>query len=406
MPIYLSKHEGTGGKIKETPESFVVEEILSNGAVLMPNRHYQAEDLGLVPAPSSKFTTFVLQKRNWNTVQALIAIAKRLQRGKKSISYAGTKDRVAITVQLASIYGIKPEELERVKIKDISINGAWLGQRVELGSNIGNRFEVRISQCKRPENAEKVLQELEGRVANYFDKQRFGMRGNNAEIGLLIIKGELEEAAMKFLSDIGGERNENAREARRELAETGDFKRALENFPKYLKPERQMLAYLAKFGKDYANAFRRLPRGILIMFIHAVQSLIFNTELEERISAGDFSSEIYAPSSPLGFPDMLNLSNSGEFPVSNIVGYGTEKLNDYENKILEKLGITKEDFKIKWMPELSMKGSFRPLIIKAIGIELGQIGSDVELKFSLPAGSYATVFLREITKEESDAYES
>ncbi len=61
MLNYLSKHEGTGGKIKETPENFVVEEILGNGAVLMPNRHYRAEDLGLAPDPNSKFTTFVLQ---------------------------------------------------------------------------------------------------------------------------------------------------------------------------------------------------------------------------------------------------------------------------------------------------------------------------------------------------------
>ena len=66
-----------------------------------------------------------------------------------------------------------------------------------------------------------------------------------------------------------------------------DFKEALKYFPEYLKYERMLLEYLARFPDNYANAIRKLPRSISLMFIHSVESYIFNKELEERINEGE-----------------------------------------------------------------------------------------------------------------------
>jgi len=116
------------------------------------------------------------------------------------------------------------------------------------------------------------------------EEQRFGStRRNTHLIGLKILRGRFDEAAHLFLCDTKGEENQQATQARKDLEETGDYKKALKEFPKYLRLERKVIAYLEKYPGNYANALRRLPRSILLLFIHALQSHIFNQSLSQRI---------------------------------------------------------------------------------------------------------------------------
>ncbi len=407
--LTLSKSSGTGGRIKEFPEDFIVKEITSGGVTLEPGVRYDAQGVGDIENPQGKFSTFVLQKKDWNTIQALITIAKKLGRGKKSVSYAGTKDRKAISVQLASIFGVLPEAVEKVRVKDISINGAWRSDGVEMGDNIGNAFEIIIRDVANVDAASQTIEELGGRMPNYFDRQRFGDRLGNAAIGLDLMNGRFEQAAMRILTDTTGETNVAASEARRKLAEDMDFTKALEYFPRYLKSERGMLQNLAQYG-NYAGAIRTLHRGISIMFIHAVESLVFNMALEQRVRESDFESGIFCQTSAYGFPNPEKItSERSEFPAGALVGYQTEDsaMDERTKKAMERLGITKESFRIKSMPELSMKGSCRPLLapVKRLIME-NQGDSSVKVSFSIPSGSYATVMINEITKSDNLDLES
>ncbi len=399
---YLSRTSGTKGMIKSSPEDFLVKEITANGFVLSPDVNYTAQEIGEQEIPNGKFVNLVVQKRDWETINALVTIAKRCNRGRKSISYAGTKDRRAVTVQLASIFGVTPQALQSVSIKDIKINGAWKGNQVELGSNLGNAFEVRITNAENAENAGKIIEELNCRMPNYFGEQRFGIRGNNAEIGMHIMRGELELAVMEFLTSTCNETSEKAIEARKKLADERDFSAAAKYFPRYLKAERTVINELAKNEKDFANALRKLPRGILIMFIHAVQSDIFNREVDERIHCKDFSSEKNCAENFYGFPDVEKVSGEGKYAVTDIVGYDTkeEDMNDYCKNIIEELQLKPEEFKIKSMPELSMRGSCRPILVNAkdLNYSIDNEQKTVKLSFSLPSGSYATVLLNEMMK--------
>jgi tRNA pseudouridine13 synthase len=400
--LNLSKGSGTGGAVKSSPEDFIVKEILQNGRILECDKAYTAAELGQEEAPEGKFTTLVLQKTNWNTIQALTTIAKRLGHGKGSISYAGTKDRTSVSVQLASIYGTTPEKVMEVRMKDIKINGAWLSNGVELGSNLGNAFAVRIREARNPENAGRIIEELDGRMPNYFDKQRFGSRLNNAKVGLRIMKDDFESALDIFLTDSSNEENRAAIEARSRLAEEDDYKAALEYFPRHLKGEITAIAYMAQYDNP-ANALRKLPKGIRIMFIHAVQALVFNLAVEERIKGGDFESSTYCKENFYGFPDVESVGESRtRFSCESLVGYETDakQISDYAAEAMEKLGVGKDDFKIKGMPELSMKGAFRPIIapVKDLSYETSDA---LKLGFSIPAGSYATILLNEVTKSET-----
>ncbi len=400
---FLSGSRGTGGTVKNAPEDFVVMEITGNGTVLGTDTEYSHEALGDSGSEEAKFTRFILQKRDWDTVGALTAIAKRLGRGRKSIGYSGTKDKMAVSVQLASIFGVSPEQLKGIRIKDISINGAWKGNEVELGSNIGNAFRIRVRNAEDAEAAGRTIEELNGVFPNYFDRQRFGYRLNNFRIGRLILEDKPAEAMMAFLADTSNEDNAGAHEARKRLADEQDFRSALQYFPRHLKYERIVIDYMSRYDNP-ANALRKLPRGILLLFIHAVESGVFNAVLERRLRSTDFDTGLYCRRNFYGFPDIdaITHEREGAYAVSPIIGYETkqEYIGEYEKAVMETMGISCDLFKIKSMPELSMKGTFRALLAPAKGMSCAREGGTLTLGFEIPSGSYATVLVNEITKTD------
>ncbi|MGC9132141.1 MAG: tRNA pseudouridine(13) synthase TruD [Candidatus Micrarchaeia archaeon] len=393
--LFFVKQANGKGRIKEKPEDFLVEEITKEGEVLEVDKKIEKKD------EEGDFIVFVLQKKLWNTYQALLKISKVLGRGKKAFGFAGTKDRKAITTQLASFYKVEKERLLSIKIKDIKINGAWRSKNcIRLGDLLGNRFEIfvktnDISDVLSTLNEFKNLQKF----PNYFGPQRFGSRGNNFEIGLKLLNREFEPAAIEFLCSIKNETNAQAIEARKKLSEEMDFKKALEYFPMFLKYERKMLNFLSRQPRNFIGAFRTLPRNINLMFIHSVQAELFNEVLEKKVKEGSLEKEkIRCEANFYGFPDTNKISEKGIFPLGNLIGYKS-MLDSYEEEALKKYSISKEDFLFKEFPEISQKGKLRALVAPVKELEIKEKENGISFCFSLPNGSYATVFLSQFFKE-------
>ena len=411
--LRLSRGRRVAGAIKASPEDFVVNEITQNGTVLSQKEH-SFEELGL-KGGSGSFAVFVMRKRNWNTIQALKEAARSCGRGAGSIGFAGTKDRAAVTTQLCSIFGAQPERVAGLHIKDIEILGAWKSSSgVRLGELLGNRFEisVRTAEPEAAGLASALNGELGGLFPNYYGEQRFGSRNSNVQIGLHMLKGELEDAAMLFLASAENEELEESISARRRLAEEGNFAKALEYFPRYLKYERTMLASLSTAPTDFAKAFRSLPRQLLLMFVHSVESHIFNMALEERIRSGDTTprhGSMCCTANFYGFPDTGRTGQydpskkEQQFELGNIIGYTTSSasISDFERGELEKLGISAEDFRVRRITEANSKGAYRPLFAPYRDYVQRMDESALRLGFSLPAGSYATSLLNEFVDRAS-----
>ena len=393
---YLSNIRGVGGSLKASPEHFVVEEMTSDGTVLEVGRKIERADEALETenAADAKFTYFVLQKRSWDTHGALRAIGRQLGCGIKRFSYAGMKDRQALTTQLCGVYGFAPERVMGVRVKDIEILGAWpAAEKVRMGELMGNRFTVVVEGVEEGAAGRvgEICSDLNLRVPNYFGEQRFGMRGNSHKVGECILRVDFEGAVNEYLTGSGDEsteENSEARGARRKLAEEKNFGEALKYFPQHLKYERMMLEHLARTPTDFAGAIRRLPRGIMLLFVHAFQSHIFNRVLSERISAGEVNSE-------------TAVSETG-----NLVGADTAP-TEREKKVLEELRIEPENFRLKHMPELGSKGTERQLLagLREFSFEMlersegeGRAG---RFRFMLGPGSYATAVLREFVDLKS-----
>ncbi|MEM4272141.1 MAG: tRNA pseudouridine(13) synthase TruD [Candidatus Bilamarchaeaceae archaeon] len=398
---YLSKSEGIGGEIKISPDEFIVEEISQDGTVMEINKKIEKPDADASSGQKGKFTHFILQKRDWTTSSAIKRLSKALRVGQKRFDYAGTKDKVACTTQLVSVFAVSKEQLFSLQLKDIQINGAWSAfEKVKTGDLLGNRFKIRWHAEKEMANAEErvsaILAELGGKFPNYFGPQRFGsIRRNTHRVGELIVRRRFQEAALHFLAEMSSEENEEARIARSHLLETSDFSLALREFPKHLRLERSMLAHLAGHSTDYIGAFRKLPRQTLLMFIHAFQSWLFNEALSARIKDGMVrkeGGEIYCGANAYGFPDQKKAGE--DFLCGKLLGYDSEP-NEREKEILAGHGISLSDFEIREMPELSSKGCFRPLLCPLKDFEF----REGVFSFSLPSGAYATSALREFTKK-------
>jgi tRNA pseudouridine13 synthase len=394
MLSYLSKSPGIGGTLKSGPEDFLVEEIAPDGTIYELMRQFSRPD------EEGKYVHFILQKKNWSTSSAISEIGNSLGIGHKNFNIAGTKDKVAITTQLVSVSGTTKEKILGTKIRDISINGAWNSKdRVRLGQLLGNRFSIKVRECvdDPDEKIARTASELNKTFPNYFGEQRFGTtRKNTHLIGEKLLQGDLEGALTSFLCDFGGEKNELAANARKNLAGTGDFAAALIEFPRHLRLERSMLAYLSKNPQSHANALKKLPRNILLLFVHAFQSHLFNRLLSGRLSEGALELEEgeYFCGETLGFPDIEKMDAEG-WVCGKIIGYGTP-LNERESGLLETLGITKDAFKMKALPEIRSKGTYRTLLAPMKDFNF----SDGRFHFSLPSGSYATMAIREFRKGE------
>ncbi len=388
---YLSKSPGTGGSLKNAPDDFVVEEILEDGTVLELGRPFSRPD------ESGRFVHFALQKRGWSTTSALSEIAKRLGMGQRNFNAAGMKDKTSISTQLASAEGAPKDALLALDVKDIKILGAWSAKgRVKLGALMGNRFTIRALGLADDSGGRvgRIATELNGRFPNYFGEQRFGSaRKNTHKIGEKLLQGRFEDAVRTFLCGNEGEGNALAMEARKELAATGDYAAALKTFPRHLRLERSMLAHLAARPDDHTGALRRLPRNILLLFIHAFQSHLFNLLLSERIAEGlELEKGEYYCGETLGFPNISRAEAEG-WITTKLIGYNTP-VNGREQAMLDRLGMARDAFRMRAMPEIASKGTHRTLLAPMKDFNFQKD----TFRFALPAGAYATVALREFMK--------
>lgn len=401
MLSYLSsKTKSVAGEIKQTPQDFAVEEIMPDGTVLELDKALER------PSTGSQFVHFILQKQDWGTSDAAREIASRLHISPKRVNYAGTKDKRAITTQLMSAFGVKKENVLGLKMAGMKILGAWhADEKVDLGMLLGNRFKIRVEGEIDETDVRAIAAELGGRFPNYFGPQRFGStRANTHIIGEKLLRSDLRGAVETYLMGGEGETNAYATEARRQLREEKDYRKALQYFPKHLKLERLMLLHLADHPYDYANALRKLPRQVLLLFVHAFQSHLFNLMLSERLGEGALEPEDgeYFCGERSGFPDLEKKIETGNgkpetersWLAGRIIGYETG-LNEREKEMLERLEIRKEDFRMRVLPEINSKGTCRTLLAPMKDFYY----KDGVFSFSLPSGSYATSALREFIKD-------
>jgi tRNA pseudouridine13 synthase len=165
------------GRIRTAPEDFRVVEVAS-----------------VVPAGAGEHSWLYVRKRGSNTQWVARELARHAQVPLSAVSYAGLKDRNAVTEQWFSVHlpGRPDPDWETLDSDAFQVLRAVRHSRkLKTGTLRGNRFVVRIRRFDAPrEHFERRLQQLAaGGFPNYFGHQRFGHDGSNLAAAAQLLFG-------------------------------------------------------------------------------------------------------------------------------------------------------------------------------------------------------------------------
>lgn len=300
-----------------------------------------------LPSGDGGYAYAYVEKRNLNT-QDLIAALRERGVPYNSVGIAGLKDKYAVTRQWLSAPAEfsgqleSLDELEGVRVLETSRHLEGLRR----GGLWANRFEARVrepdSQWESRANA--IIERLRSTgLPNYFGPQRFGRFNSNAIDGVRMLRGEKVP---------GGKR-------------LNDF------------------------------------------FISALQSHLFNWNLKGRIEGGMYDRVFTGDRARRHDTGGMFLVGDGAVeserarrleisPVLPLYGRkvsgGLEDAAAHEEKTLLRFGLRRSDFR------RYTRGSWRISRVCPEDVKLRACPEGYVVEFALPSGSYATTFLRELTK--------
>jgi len=318
------------GSIRATPEDFQVIEIPA-----------------FSPSGDGEHCILHIRKRLMNTAQVAKLVARHANLPLSKVSWAGMKDRNAVTEQWFSVHlGNKPEpdwsELNSDSIKVLEVHRHQ--RKLKKGVLKGNQFYLRVTDVQGDIEALKDRYEtiLDRGVPNYFGEQRFGFRGRNVYKALAMF------------------RNPKRRQNRHE--------RGI-----YLSAARSLLFNAVLDHRVRNDSWNKILPGEICML--SGSKSIFSTENETGLQQRLDDFDIH-PTGPMwGEGELASLGQCRE---------------------LELAVIHEHDEFAKGLESARLKQERRSLRLEPKFFQMHIVGDTVSFNFELPPGSYATAVLHEL----------
>lgn len=338
-PLLTADLPGIGGRIKTEPDDFEVEEIPA-----------------YLPSGSGDHLYLWIEKRDMGAEYLLRQVSKRLGIATQDISTAGLKDRRAVTRQWLSLPVTVADRLtdldgDGLRVLQVSRHS----NKLKPGHLRGNRFRILIRDIAAGLEPTQILTPILDRLhqhglPNFYGPQRFGIGGETVDIGFALLRDEpLQRRLNPFL---------------RKLALSA-AQAALFNL------------YLA----------RRLQDQLL-------RTVLAGDVMSKWPAGGLFVAED-VPSEQQRFDARETVTTGPIFGKKTFPAQGEAAAR--EAAILADTNLSRDDF--ARFGKL-LQGTRRHNLIYLDDLAFTVEPDGVRLSFSLPAGSYATVLLREIMKTE------
>ncbi|CAN9508240.1 unnamed protein product [Ophioblennius macclurei] len=403
------------------------------------------------------YTAFTLCKENLETLEAISYMAASLGVLPSDFTYAGIKDKRAITYQSMVVKKVSPQRL-REKMSEFERRGMRLSQvrsvnePLRLGRLTGNHFDLVVRNL-RPhrasdthssgadmhtrlaELAKEAVENVKTRgFVNYYGPQRFGSgQGVQSDrVGLALLKEDMVNAVRLFFTPEDGDDPQSL--AKRHFLQTDNAKESLVLMPLSKARERLMLRALNRYGTGVdgcTQAWLSLPHSMRVFYPHAYCSRVWNEAVAHRLSTmghsvrqGDLvwmkgeshktesgesgAAEIHVVTDQEEQKGVYTLENVLLPMPGNTVKYPENSMGTWYRERLARDGLGDCRFRVSGL-KLNVPGCYRPLLALphnlSYRLQRGDRKQDSEsdqlaltLNFDLDSSCYATICLREIMK--------
>ena len=303
------------------------------------------EQLGYDMSGDGEFVAVKVRKTDCNTLFVGEQLAKFAGISARNMSYAGLKDRKAITEQWFSLQmpGQPTPDFSQFSLEGVEILDVTRHQRkIRIGSLQGNHFEILLRNAEETDELKVRLDFLaKNGFPNYFTEQRFGRDGNNLTQALRWANGEIKVK----------DRN----------------KRSF-----YLSTARSEVFNLIVAKRIELGLAQQVLNGDVLQLNGSHSWFVADesedlTQLQQRLIQQDI---------------LLTAPLIGEEDKSEV---------DFENDIF-----AQHQALFDLMRQEHMKAARRPILMQPQQFQWQFEPNGLRLKFYLPAGSYATALVREL----------
>lgn len=323
------------------------------GAIKTHPEDFEVEEIAAYePSGEGEFLYLWIEKRDMGAEYFQRQVAQRLGISAAEVGTAGLKDRRAVTRQWISVPLAAEERLGQLEGAGLTVlKVSRHTNKLRPGHLHGNRFRVLVRECSQPENATRIIDRIHLRgLANFYGGQRFGHDAETLRTGLALLRGEKARARTPFIKKLA------LSAAQAALFNAYLAARCSDDLLRTVLPGDVMAKY--PFG------------GMFVAEDIAAEQARF--ERRETVSAGP----IFGRKT---FPARADAARR-------------------EEDILQRYGFTARSF--DGFGKL-MLGTRRHNLVYVDDLAAEAVAEGSRLSFSLPAGSYATVLLRELMKNEA-----
>ena len=327
--------------------AYLYGEPLSTGLLRSHKADFKVfEQIPFLPCGEGEHLFIHIRKTGANTAFVAKQLAQYFSVKESLVSYAGLKDRFAVTEQW---FGVHVPGKQVYDLSDLNIEGVEVlsykrhNKKLRIGGLDGNRFEITLRDVTDVDELVRRWHVVSNfGVPNYFGEQRFGINGGNIEKALSLFSGGKVKDKKK---------------------------RGM-----YLSAARSLIFNQIISERIKQQNFDTLLNGDVLM-LSGTQSVFLANDIDESLKARHLSHDLDITAPMWGAGELM--TNADALALEQDIA----NLQQVFCEGLPRFGLKQERRRIR-------------LVVKEPKIELKN--DIVTLSFFLPAGAYATTIMREL----------